>query len=213
VATDVDGKTGHILDIVANPQDSGAYMCLKDRLLVSAKKSDYQKADRLMSMSTLGDRRPSDIMATVLEQFPRGWPNEKLLAHLFLSRLPKHLRVLLRTRDTADLRALAEAADELHDFHLPSTGSQVNACLISSQDGPVVAAVAGGPSKAAKKPAGWLPLEQYKQQKQQKQQSKSKTPDPQEMEQFIKSGFCWAHFKYAGNAWNCGMPRSCAWGN
>jgi hypothetical protein len=155
-----------VSDIVADPPISGAYECLKDRLLASVKVSDYQKADRLMSMPALGDRRPSDMMAAMLDMCPRGWSQENLFAHLFLSRLPQHLRVLLRTRDTADLRALAEAADELHDLHLPSTGSQVNACLISSQDGPVVAAVAGGPSKAAKKPAGWLPLEQYRLQQQ-----------------------------------------------
>ena len=132
-----------VSDIVANPPVTDSYECLKDRLLASVRISDYQKADRLMAMPSLGDRRPSDMMASMLDQCPRGWSHEKLFVHLFLSRLPQHLRVLLRTRDTTDLRALAEAADELHDLHLPSTVGQVNACLMNSQIEPVVAAVAG----------------------------------------------------------------------
>jgi hypothetical protein len=79
-----------------------------------------------------------------------GWSKENLFVHhLFLSRLPQYLRAQLRTRHAADLRALAlaETADELHDLHhLPTTVGQVIACLISSQDEPVLAAVSGGPA-------------------------------------------------------------------
>ncbi len=114
-----------VSDIVANP-GTDAYECLKDRLLASVRISDYQKADRLMAMPALGDRSLSDMMVSML------------------SRLPQHLRVLLRIRDTADLRALAEMADELYDLHLPTTVGQVNACLMSSQVVPVLAAVSGG---------------------------------------------------------------------
>jgi hypothetical protein len=92
-------------------------------------------------------RRPSDMMASMLDQCPRGWSTENLFVHhLFLSRLPQYLRAQLRTRDTADLRALAGTADELYDLHLPTTVGQVIACLISSQDEPVLAAVSGGPA-------------------------------------------------------------------
>jgi hypothetical protein len=173
-----------VSDIVANPPSLGAYECLKDRLLASVRISDYQKADRLMAMPPLGDRRPSDMMASMLDQCPRGWSTENLFVHLFLSRLPQHLRVLLRTRDTADLRALAETADELYDLHLPSTGGQVNGCLNNSQVVPVLAAMSGGQKFGGQKsggqhfgsqksggsrPSGWLPPEQYKEKQKEKQ--------------------------------------------
>jgi hypothetical protein len=55
----------------------------------------------------------------------------------------------LQTRDTADLRALAETADELYDLHLPTSVSQVNPCLVSLQDAPVLAAVYGGHNRSS----------------------------------------------------------------
>jgi hypothetical protein len=45
-----------VSDIGANPPSLGAYECLKDHLLASVGISDYQKADRLMTMPPLGDR-------------------------------------------------------------------------------------------------------------------------------------------------------------
>jgi hypothetical protein len=51
------------------------------------------------------------------------------------------------------LRALAETADELYDLHLPTVG-QVIACLISSQDEPVLAAVSGGQKSGGQQSGG-----------------------------------------------------------
>jgi hypothetical protein len=193
-----------VSDIVASPPGLGAYECLKDRLLASVRISDYHKADRLMAMSALGDRRPSDMMASMLDQCPRGWSTENLFVHLSLSRLPQHLRVLLRTRDTADLRALAETADELYDLHLPTTGGQINSCLINSQDVPVLAAMSGGQKSGGKlfggqksggqRPPGWLPPEQYKEKQKEKQRA---------------SGYCQYHGQFGGKTTNCKKP--CAW--
>jgi len=196
-----------VSDIVSNPPVLEAYECLKDRLLASVRISDYQKADRLMAMPTLGDRRPSDMMASMLDQCPRGWTTENLFKHLFLSRLPQHLRVLLRTRDTADLRALAETADELYDLHLPSTVGQVNACLISSQDVPVLAAVSGGQKSGGQKFGGQQSSSQSGPgliSEEQKRRSK---------EAQLASGYCWNHWTFGGKAYKNKCKKPCAWVN
>jgi len=67
-----------VSDIVANPPSIEPYECLKDRLLASVRVSDYQKADKLMAMPSLGDRRPSEMMAAMLDQCPKGWSHENL---------------------------------------------------------------------------------------------------------------------------------------
>jgi hypothetical protein len=210
-----------VSDIVSNPPVSEAYECLKDRLLASVRISDYQKADRLMAMPTLGDRRPSDMMASMLDQCPRGWTTENLFKHLFLSRLPQHLRVLLRTRDTADLRALAETADELYDLHLPSTVGQVNACLISSQDVPVLAAVSGGQKSGGQK-SGGQKFGQHSSGQHSSGQKSSSQGGPglisEEQKRLNKeaqlaSGYCWQHWTYGGKAYKNRCVKPCAWVN
>jgi hypothetical protein len=206
-----------VSDIVSNPPVSEAYECLKDRLLASVRISDYQKADRLMAMPTLGDRRPSDMMASMLDQCPRGWTTENLFKHLFLSRLPQHLRVLLRTRDTADLRALAETADELYDLHLPSTVGQVNACLISSQDVPVLAAVSGGQKFGGQKSGGQKFGGQHSSgQKSSSQGGPGLISEEQKRlnkEAQLASGYCWQHWTYGGKAYKNRCVKPCAWVN
>jgi len=206
-----------VSDIVSNPPVVEAYECLKDRLLASVRISDYQKADRLMAMPTLGDRRPSDMMASMLDQCPRGWTTENLFKHLFLSRLPQHLRVLLRTRDTADLRALAETADELYDLHLPSTVGQVNACLISSQDVPVLAAVSGGQKFGGQKSGGQKFGGQHSSgQKSSSQGGPGLISEEQKRlnkEAQLASGYCWQHWTFGGKAYKNRCVKPCAWVN
>jgi hypothetical protein len=62
-------------------------------------------------MTLLEDKGPSDMMTSMLEQCPRGWSTVNLFVHLFFSRLSQHPRVLLRTRDTANQRALTVMPD------------------------------------------------------------------------------------------------------
>ncbi len=75
-----------VSDIEANPPGLGAFECLKDRLLASVRISDYQKADRLMAMPALGlgDRRPSDMMASMLDKCPMGLVHRKLICSSFV---------------------------------------------------------------------------------------------------------------------------------
>jgi hypothetical protein len=127
-----------VSDIVENCPGSGAYEVLKARLLAASKVSDYQKADRLMAMPPLGERRPSDMMSAMLDQCPRGWEAENFFTYLFMSRLPQNVRILLKGMPTTNLRLLAERADEIHGLHEPAPS--VNS-LIS--DSAVLCALAG----------------------------------------------------------------------
>ena len=117
--------TRQVADLIEQVPDDNPYELLKGRLLGAAKVSDFQRAEKLMALPALGDRKPSDLLATMLEVCPRGWEKENFFTFLFMSRLPLNVRVLLKGVPTTDLQLLAEAADEASALHSPA-GNYVN---------------------------------------------------------------------------------------
>jgi hypothetical protein len=68
---------------------------------------DFQKAKKLFLMQPLGSRKPSEMMATMLEFCPRREERTNLFACLFLKRLLREIRVLLTRVDHKDTKDLA----------------------------------------------------------------------------------------------------------
>jgi hypothetical protein len=106
-----------VADLVESPPSATPYSAIKSRLLSSHQMTGYQRAEKLFNMPALGSRKPSDLMAAMLEICPRGEEKTDLFACLFLQRLPRELRVLLARADKKDPKALAEQADELWGMH------------------------------------------------------------------------------------------------
>jgi hypothetical protein len=71
------------------------YTCLKERLMVSHKLTDFQRIEKLFQMDQLGGRKPSELMNQMLEICPRGEEKNNFFMFLFLQRLPRELRVML----------------------------------------------------------------------------------------------------------------------
>jgi hypothetical protein len=99
-------------------------------------------------MPALGARRPSQLMAAMLEMCPAGDEKSKIFPALFLQRLPPQLRVLLTKQDPTDLVALAEHADELWS-HQQQDGIIVAVDALVVEDGTVAAVSKGGVRPAA----------------------------------------------------------------
>jgi hypothetical protein len=110
-----------VADLVETLPEQEPYQTLKDRLLASHQLTRYQRAERLFAMPALGSRKPSEMMAAMLEVCPRGEEKTDLFACLFLQRLPRELRVLLARADHKEPKALADHADELWAFHVAPT--------------------------------------------------------------------------------------------
>ena len=55
-----------------NPPLFTPYTILKARLLDAHQLTDYQKVDSLLKMEPLGARRPSELLAAMLEACPHG---------------------------------------------------------------------------------------------------------------------------------------------
>jgi hypothetical protein len=84
-----------VLDVVEHPPERLPYSALKQSLLDSHQLSDYQKIAALHKMEPLGGRKPSELLASMLELCPRGHETSIFFTHLFLERRPAELRITL----------------------------------------------------------------------------------------------------------------------
>ena len=75
--------------------------------------------DALFQLGPLGDRKPSQLLASMLSVCPSGMELQPVFQYLFLQRLPQTLRTLLGEQECGDIRALAALADRLWASHKP----------------------------------------------------------------------------------------------
>ncbi len=92
-----------VADLVESPPTETPYDDIKTRLVASHQLSDFQKAEKLFLMPPLGSRKPSEMMAAMLETCPRGEEKTNLFACIFLQRLPREIRVLLARVDQSKI--------------------------------------------------------------------------------------------------------------
>jgi hypothetical protein len=113
--------------------------------MASHQLSDFQKAEKLFLMPPLGSRKPSEMMAAMLETCPRGEEKTNLFACIFLQRLPREIRVLLARVDHKDPKELAKQTDELWALHdTNGGGGGITAVQQDCVEGDFVAAVRTG---------------------------------------------------------------------
>ena len=64
-----------VTDLITNPPLHFPYTALKERLMIAHQLSPIQKAAKILSMPVIGDRRPSRLLADLLEYCPSGEEN------------------------------------------------------------------------------------------------------------------------------------------
>jgi hypothetical protein len=171
-----------VADLVEDPPAANPYSVLKDRLLMAHQLSPVQKAVKLMEMPDLGDRRPSQLLADLLQMCPAGEQSSAFFRGSFIKRLPAEIQVHLAHKETADLKELAQRADQLWLTHRrPSALAAVDI---------------GGGVHAEED----LLLAAVQQKGKGKQQKKKKLIT-----------YCYLHHKYGKDARKCESPESCMW--
>jgi hypothetical protein len=164
-----------------------SYQQLKDALLSAHTLSNYQRVELLSKVEPLGARKPSELLATMIELCPRQQLDSPFFFYFFLQRLPREIRVLLSEEDPKDIRAIAEKADRLVDLHVPQHHDAVAAVADLSEDEAAdVAAVKNN---------------KFKKQLQKKKKQGGKKPSPPVM--------CWYHATFGEKAHQCTAP--CNW--
>ena len=106
-----------VSDLVTAPPQEDPYKALKERLLISHKLTTVQMAEKVLDLPALGDRRPSQLLAAMLEFCPAGEADTAFFRASFFRRLPKEIRVLLADEVNGNLKELAIRADELYTHH------------------------------------------------------------------------------------------------
>jgi hypothetical protein len=191
-----------VADIVEQPPPDTPYTTLKQRLLASHQLTAFQRAEKLFQMPSLGARKPSDLMAAMLEICPRGEERTELFACLFLQRLPREIRVLLSNVDHKDPKALAAQADShwgLHESQAPLMP------VLADQEAPEESLNAvrsdrggrggrGGRSRRGRGGGGG---------------TRQPVESDASMAARLASGLCLKHWRYGEQAHSCVAP--CSW--
>ena len=94
------------------------YQLLKTRLLKTYAPTDTVLLSQLLAAVELGDRRPTDMMNTMLSQLRTDEPAGKLFLALYLQRLPAPMHEQVAAKHFTDPQQLAEYADTLWEAQL-----------------------------------------------------------------------------------------------
>ena len=83
-----------VTDLITNAPLHHPYTALKERLLIAHQLSPIQKAAKILSMPVIGDRRPSQLLADLLEYCPPGEEKTAFFRATYMQRLPADMQVL-----------------------------------------------------------------------------------------------------------------------
>jgi len=107
-----------MMDLLDNePED--AYTVLKGRIVLAHEFTAVQKAAKVLQLPALGNQRPSELMASLMQFCPPGESGTAMFRALFISRLPSSLQIHLSGAEMGDLRELTQQADRLWLCHGP----------------------------------------------------------------------------------------------
>jgi hypothetical protein len=188
-----------VADIVEAPPSGLAYDTIKQCLLASHQMTGFQRAERLFAMPALGARKPSELMAEMLEICPHDEEKTKLFACLFLQRLPREIRVLLARVDHKDPKELVEQADHFWGLHKTPTnivgGGTKEQLVAAVHTGAGSSRGHGGRGRHGGRGSG----------------TASRIPYESELsrEARLASGLCLKHWRYGEHANSCEQP--CVW--
>ena len=199
-----------VADLVTQPPAVQPFQRLKERLLLSHQLTIVQMAEKILDMPELGDRRPSQLLAAMMEFCPEGEVNTAFFRASFLRRLPKEIRVLLTDEVRGDLKDLAVRADELFQHHRSSP----IAALDNTVDTELAEAVAALAVKAGRGKFGGGKKKQDGDSSHPGSSGGGKSGGGKSGSGGGRSYFvCDRHWRYGTKAYRCDAPQKCQWGS
>jgi len=103
-----------------------AYTALRGRLVLAHKLTPVQKAAKVLQLPSLGNQRPSELMASLMQFCPPGETETAMFRASFISRLPPSLQIHLSGAEMGDLRELTQNADRIWLCHGPQPVAAVS---------------------------------------------------------------------------------------
>ena len=123
-------KVGDFLD---NPPEEERYTKLKDRLTQKLVLSEQERADKLLHLGQLGDRRPSQLMTEVLALCGTDHGLCFIAKQAFLQALPLEVRLAMDGVDFTDPHKAAAKADSLWCTHQQELAGNITVSGISKK--------------------------------------------------------------------------------
>ena len=102
-----------VRDLVRAPVNEESYAKLKSRLCQAFELTEAEKIDKMLGTSALGDRKPSELMADLVELCPEGADATTFVKRIFMRSLPVEVRSVLSQSGELRPRQLGEAADKV----------------------------------------------------------------------------------------------------
>jgi len=200
-----------VLDILEEVGEEEPYSILKERLLETHVLSDFEKLELLFKVPSLGARKPSQLLTSMLEVCPANEEKSKIFIFLFMQRLPRDLRLMLGDVEAGDPRAVAAKADRLWACHAKQQPDATVAAVSEDpreDDEGTVAAVGNQKQKHSK--FQWQKKKKF--QKQQRQDGGKQAEKNAPMDIAIAaSGLCRAHWFNGERARACSPGSQCTW--
>jgi hypothetical protein len=211
-----------IADLIESvPLPADPFDRLKARLVTAHQLTDIQRVEKLLALPTMGQQKPSELLAEMLRICPRGEENSVFFNCLFLQKLPQELRVLLSEADMADKRLLSGRADQIwaHNAQLHhdtvaavSTGPEASDGAVAT----VQAARGGQGSRRGGPQRGGQQRRNHRgrgaasggQGRSGASQAAAATPMLLARQ---SAGLCDTHWRYGDSAFTCADPASCKW--
>jgi len=198
-----------VQDIVKNLPRDAPYEAIKARLLQTHELTVYQRVEKILAMPALGSRKPSQLLAAMLELCPEGHTTSPFFTALFMQRLPREIRILLTEQDMEDLQALAAKADSLH-VHVLQESSVATLALDSDEESTVAAVKSGSTARApAGHGGGRRDSKPQKRTSGRGKAASEKTEPEVSRKARLTAGLCLPHWRYGTDAHNCFEP--CSW--
>ncbi len=72
-------------------------------LLLSHELTNFMRIERLMQLEPLGDKKPTQLLAEMMELCPQGEESNMFFLLVFLKQLPEKLHILLDEDDQMSL--------------------------------------------------------------------------------------------------------------
>lgn len=127
IATLDNNAASEVKSILINPPSHQKYSTIKSALLTAFGKSQLQKDAELLSISGLGDRKPTALLRKIQSL---NSDIETLRRAFFLSQLPQYVRIALAAQNISDIEELAKAADRVVEMQNLCSASTLQAAGI-----------------------------------------------------------------------------------
>ena len=165
-----------------------AYEMLKERLLLLYDKGEKDHCRRLLSMLPLGSRRPSELLAELLQLCPRDNVEGKIM---FLFGILPTMQSLLGEDNTSSTTDLAARADALMD----AKAAKDHSVAAAVEESAVAAAGVAPPYSYRKRKPDWKKIPQPRR--------TTVTAAREHPGPWQNMGLCWSNYNWGSKARNC----------